>query len=97
MAQAEHWIEILSRHRWDERGGGCFLIADDTTHVTVGPESTADLATPPGNGLICERLAGLYEITGQDRHRQRAEEIRVGPQSMNPATAAFANRLAENR
>jgi hypothetical protein len=86
LRQVREWIEVLDRHYWDVAGGGYFFTADDTGDVILRNKTAADSATPSGNGSIIGVLARLYYLTGDDRYRQRAEQV----------IAAFSGELARS-
>ena len=73
LARAEAWAAALDAHYWDADGGGYFLTADDAEALIVRTKSADDDATPSGNGLAAEALARLALVTGEARHRDRAE------------------------
>jgi uncharacterized protein YyaL (SSP411 family) len=73
LDRVEAWLAVLDRHYWDKEGGGYFFTADDTDDVIVRAKNALDQATPSGNGTLAGVLAKLYFLTGDDRHRERAE------------------------
>ncbi len=79
------WLEIVERHYGDGTGGW-FFAADDTERLIVRARTAADNPTPSGNGVMVDVLARLWWLTGEARHRQRAEA----------AVAAFAGETARN-
>jgi hypothetical protein len=85
VRQAQDWIAVLDRHYWDANGG-YFFAADDTTDVIVRTKNAADNATPSGNGTLLGVLAHLFYLTGDDRYRERAEQL----------TAAFSGDLTRS-
>ena len=66
---------LLDRHYRDENGGGYFFAADDTADIIVRTKNAADNATPSGNGTLVGVLARLFYLTGEDRYRERADEV----------------------
>ena len=81
--QTQDWIALLGRHYWDAKDGGYFFAADDTKDVIVRTKNAADNATPSGNGMLLGVLAHLFYLTGEDRYRERADQL----------TAAFSGDL----
>jgi hypothetical protein len=76
LAQVERWLDILDRHYWDRAGGGgYFFTADDTEGLIARVKTAQDGPVPSGNGTMVGVLARLYHLTGDDRHRDRAETI----------------------
>ncbi len=75
LDQAEAWAATAEAHYLDEKGGGYFLSADDTTDLITRSKTIADNATPSGNGVMAEVLARLYLLTGHEQYRERAESL----------------------
>ncbi len=75
MDQSEAWIATANAHFWDEKGSAFFLSADDTADVITRSKTIADNAVPSGNGVMCEVLARLYLLSGNETYRERAEKI----------------------
>ena len=75
LADAEAWVAVLDAHYWDAEAGGYFFTADDTEELLVRTKTAFDNATPAGNGTIAGVLARLWYLTGEDRYRQRAEDV----------------------
>ena len=75
LSQATAWIEVLDQHYWDDESGGYFFTADDTEELLVRTKTAFDNATPSGNGVVAGVLARLWYLTGEDRHRARAEAV----------------------
>jgi len=75
---AREWTDVLDRHYWAEGHGGYYLAADDTADLIVRPINALDDATPNANGTMVSNLMVLYSWTGEERYRERAEEIVKG-------------------
>ena len=75
IARAREWVDVLDRHYWAEGHGGYFLAADDTDDLIVRTINALDDATPNANGTMVSNLMQLYLWTGEERYRDRAEEI----------------------
>ena len=74
LEAAEGWVEVLEAH-YRDRDGAFFFTADDATDLIVRTKSAHDGPTPAGNGLMVGVFARLWLLTGEERYRQRAEEI----------------------
>jgi len=86
VARARAWVDVLDRHYWAPDLGGYYLAADDTDDLLVRQINAQDEAVPNANGTMVSNLAQLYLWTGEERYRDRAEEI----------VKAFAGAVAEN-
>ncbi|MBT3305428.1 MAG: thioredoxin domain-containing protein, partial [Alphaproteobacteria bacterium] len=75
LARAQAWVDIADAHYWDDEGGGYFLSADDTNDVIARSKTVFDNAVPSGNGTMAEVLAWLFYLTGENRYRDRAEQL----------------------
>ena len=75
IARAREWVDVLDRHYWADGHGGYFLAADDTDDLIVRTINALDDATPNANGTMVSNLMQLYLWTGEERYRDRAEEI----------------------
>jgi uncharacterized protein YyaL (SSP411 family) len=84
LAQAEAWARTLDARFWDEENGGYFFTADDAEALIVRSRQATDNAVPAGNGTMVEVLARLSLLTGDDRWRERAEQL----------VSAFASSVA---
>jgi len=58
---------------YDDTGGGFYDTAGDQEHLLVRSKSFYGGARPTGNAIALTNLVELYEVTGNDRYRQRAE------------------------
>jgi uncharacterized protein YyaL (SSP411 family) len=72
LHKAEAWMEAAQRHYGDD-AGGYFFTADDAPTLIVRTKSALDHAYPSGNAAMAECWARLFQITGTDLYRQRAE------------------------
>src|SRR6478736_2995898 len=75
IERAREWTGVLDRHYWAEGHGGYYLAADDTDDLIVRPINALDDATPNANGTMVSNLTALYLWTGDERYRDRAEEL----------------------
>jgi uncharacterized protein YyaL (SSP411 family) len=86
LGRSRGWVEILTRHYWDDAEGGYFFAADDTQDLIARFKTAADAAVPAGNGTMVGALTRLALLTGDAACRRRAEAI----------IAAFAGELGRN-
>ncbi len=70
--RAEQILEEAERQFGDEKGG-YFLYGKKNDNLIVRPKETYDGAMPSGNSVMAYCLVLLYEITGQERYKNRAE------------------------
>ncbi|MEM8950341.1 MAG: thioredoxin domain-containing protein [Pseudomonadota bacterium] len=69
------WVERLDAHHWDGDAGGYFQTSDDVDDVLVRPKTAIDGPSPSGNGQMVGVLARLADLTGDARHRKRADAL----------------------
>ena len=86
LTKAVQWIDELDQHYWDADHGGYFQTASDASDVLVRPKTAQDGPSPAGNGLITTVLARLFDLTGDDRYRLRAQKL----------IEAFAGEVEQN-
>jgi uncharacterized protein YyaL (SSP411 family) len=84
--RAREWVDVLDKHYWAEGHGGYYLAADDTDDLIVRTINAIDDATPNANGTMVSNLMQLYLWTGDERYRDRADQI----------VRAFAGAVAKN-
>jgi uncharacterized protein YyaL (SSP411 family) len=75
LRHAITWQENLEAYFADAEQGGYFLTATDAEALIVRPHSTIDDAIPNHNGLIAQNLLRLAVFTGEERWRQRADDL----------------------
>ena len=75
LARAEAWTGIVNTHYWDGDAKGYFLGADDTDDIIQRSKTIHDNAVPSGNGVMADVLARLFYLTGEEAHRERAEQL----------------------
>lgn len=96
--QAAAWVAYLDQHHRDREHGGYFQTSDDALDVLVRPKNAQDGPSPSGNGLIATVLARLFDLTGDQRYRERADEliqVFAGEVEQHPIIhAALLNGLA---
>ncbi len=80
----------LDARFWDGEAGGFFFTADDQERLLARQKPAADGAEPSGNSVALANLLRLYELTGDERLRERAERSLVAfaaPIERDPAGA----------
>jgi len=73
IEHARAWVAAADRHHWDAGDGGYFQAADDADDVIVRMKPFHDSAVPAANGVMVQVLARLWQVTGDDAYRDRAE------------------------
>lgn len=86
LDHAKAWVAAADEHYWAAGEGGYFFTADDAEPLVARPRTANDHATPAGNATMLDVLARLHLLTGDERYRQRADEL----------VQAFAPELARN-
>ncbi|MBM4268558.1 MAG: thioredoxin domain-containing protein [Deltaproteobacteria bacterium] len=66
--------EDLDRRFWDAEHGGYFATASDGEELLVRTKDAYDGALPSGSSVAVANLLRLYELTTDERHRERAEK-----------------------
>jgi uncharacterized protein YyaL (SSP411 family) len=69
------WMIVIENHYRDDKAGGYFFAADDVGDLIVRTKTASDQATPAGNATLVGVNARLFHLTGDDRHRARAEAL----------------------
>jgi len=77
-----HWLhealslqETLDAHYADDAGGAYFNNADDHERLLAREKPSQDGAVPSGNSIAARNLLRLAELTGDDRHLERAASL----------------------
>jgi uncharacterized protein YyaL (SSP411 family) len=78
LERAVAWQNAFDRHYSNPDNGGYYLTADDAEGLVVRPASTADDATPNPNAIAAKNLIRLAALTGDDRHRAKADALIEG-------------------
>jgi len=73
LARAEAWMERAQKD-FHDRDGGWFLSQPDPA-LPIRPRGATDGPTPAAVATLAVESARLYALTGDARHRARAEEI----------------------
>jgi uncharacterized protein YyaL (SSP411 family) len=74
LERADAWLDVCDRD-FRDADGGYFLTAGGGDRLIVRPKNAHDGPSPAANGTLAETGAALWHLTGEDRHRQRAEAI----------------------
>jgi uncharacterized protein YyaL (SSP411 family) len=75
VSTAEQWYAAAERYHYVPESAAYNLAAHDTPPLFAQPLSIGDEATPAATGTMAGNAARLFALTGDDRYRQRAEEI----------------------
>ncbi|HEX9992716.1 MAG TPA: thioredoxin domain-containing protein [Acidimicrobiales bacterium] len=75
ITEARAVADALLERFWDDEGGGVFTTAHDAEALVVRPKDLLDNATPSANSLAAVALLRLAALTGEDRYRERAEDV----------------------
>ena len=80
---------------WDEERGGLFTTGSDAERLVARNKDLMDNATPSANSLAAVALLRLAALTGEERYRDRAEEIlRLTGSLATQHPTAFGHLLA---
>jgi uncharacterized protein YyaL (SSP411 family) len=87
LERAETLVAAMEARFHDDAGGGYFFTAHDGERLIARTKAGADGSVPSGNGVAAHLLLRLHFLTGEARHRERAEEILrlyLGEAARNP-------------
>ena len=95
IAEARAAADALLDLFWDDEHGGVFTTGHDAEALIARPKDLMDNATPGANGLAAVGLLRLAALTGDDRYRERGEDVvrLLGPMAVQHPTA-FGHVLA---
>jgi len=81
-------VERMNKDFWDSENSGYFIGEVEASGAALPsrPKAIFDNAAPTGNALALKVLVQLWNRTGDDKYRQRAEEL----------VAAFSSLLSRN-
>ncbi|MBV9813451.1 MAG: thioredoxin domain-containing protein, partial [Acetobacteraceae bacterium] len=90
---------VAAADRWfGDADGSYFATAADAADMpfegAIRPRIVADNATPSGNGMMAETLTRLYQLTGDDTYRARAEALLKAFAGLGERLAAAPTLLA---
>ena len=75
LEHALSWTAVLDQHYWDDKRGGYFTAAADTTDVIIRLKSAHDDAAPSANAIQLANLIALAAITGDAAYDARARAL----------------------
>jgi uncharacterized protein YyaL (SSP411 family) len=75
LGRALELVDALDARFHDGRAGGYFFTAHDDEELIARSKPGADGSLPSGNAVAAHVLLRLHHLTGEARHRERAEEI----------------------
>ena len=83
---AVKFVEVMNQRFWDEKDSGYFIGQTEVAGASLPsrPKDLFDNASPTGNSVALRVLVHLWNRTGDDQYRQRAESL----------VAAFSSWLA---
>ena len=67
--------ETVELHYEDPEKGGFFMTSNDHERLLVREKPNYDGAEPAGNSVAAMNLMRIYELTGDDRYRRKAESV----------------------
>jgi uncharacterized protein YyaL (SSP411 family) len=87
LEKAQLWFASADSHHFDAEAAAYRLAADDADPLIARPLSITDEATPAATGTMAQNAAHLFALTGEDRYRNRAEQLvahlgREGPRDV---------------
>jgi uncharacterized protein len=75
IASAREAADALIDLFWDDEHGGVFTTGSDAERLVTRNKDLMDNATPGANSLAAVGLLRLAALTGEERYRQRAEDV----------------------
>ncbi len=75
LEQALAWQRPFDAHYRDTATAAYFLTADDASDLILRPHATTDDATPNPNAVAAQNLVRLAVLAGEDRYRERADQL----------------------
>jgi uncharacterized protein YyaL (SSP411 family) len=75
IAEARATADAMLELFWDPEHGGLFTTGSDAEKLIARDKDLQDNATPGANSLAANALLRLSALTGDDRYRDRAEDI----------------------
>ena len=94
VAEARGVADGLLYLFWDEDAGGLFTAGSDAEQLITRAKDVLDNVIPSANGSAAVALVRLAALTGEERHRERAEGIvRLVADPLSRHPTAFAHLL----
>jgi len=87
-------LDAMHERFWDDEHAGYFLNADDP-YAIARTKSPMDSAVPSGNAIAVHALLDLYELTGDDKWLNRADETMAAFSGMMQRAARAMVHLAD--
>ena len=77
LDQAIALVDTMNKDFWDTENSGYFIGLPDAAGATLPtrPKALYDNASPTGNSLALKVLVQLWNRTGEDKYRERAERL----------------------
>ena len=94
VAEARAVADAMLDLFWDDEAGGLFTTGDDGERLITRSKDVIDSAVPSANGNAAAALLRLSALVGDDRYRERAEDIlRLLAGPIAEHTLAFSRSL----
>ncbi len=102
-----HWAARLEEKQdelfWDEKGGGYFSTASESSDMLIRMRDSYDGAEPSGNSVAALNLLRLARMTGREEWRARAErtlaafapQLEQAPETLPQMAVALAFALSK--
>ncbi len=89
LGEARATADALVALFWDPERGGAFTTGSDAERLVTRDKELMDNAIPSANSLAAVGLLRLAALTGEDRYRERAEDVLrlTGPLAARQPTA----------
>ncbi len=95
VAEARATADALLELFWDGEAGGLFTTGHDAERLITRAKDVLDNVVPSANGAAAVALVRLAALTGEERYRERAEDvIRMVADAASRHPTAFAHLLA---
>jgi uncharacterized protein YyaL (SSP411 family) len=95
IAEARTLADGLLDLFWDSEAGGLFTNGHDAEQLITRGKDVVDNVIPSANGSAVVALVRLAALTGEERYRERAEDIiRLVSEPISRHPTAFAHLLA---
>ena len=75
LDQVVAWVQTLDEHHGDAEQGGYFQTPGGANDVLIRPKTAEDGPAPSGNGQLVSVLARLADLSGENRYRDRANDV----------------------
>lgn len=75
IAKAQELTAALEHNHWDTAEGGLYHASQKHTTLPIKSRTIEDDATPNANSVMIRNYNSLYQLTGNDSYKIRAEKI----------------------